>query len=94
MRCTKKKTCKCEKIKKICICVVAVIGVIAAIAAIAYAVYKFFAPEYLEDFDDIYDDEFEDDIIFDRPDKEPQVVEKKTPAAEELVEMAEDMGEE
>ena len=29
-----------------------VIGVITVIAAAAYAIYRFFAPDYLEDFED------------------------------------------
>lgn len=40
------------------IAVLAVIGAVAAVAAIAYAVYRYFTPDYLEDFDD---DDFEDD---------------------------------
>lgn len=36
----------------------AIIGAIAAVAGIAYAVYLYFTPDYLEDFDD---DDFEDD---------------------------------
>ena len=48
-----------EKKKSNCvIAVLAVIGAVAAVAAIAYAVYRYFTPDYLEDFDD---DDFEDD---------------------------------
>lgn len=41
--------------------VLAIIGVIAAVAAIAYAVYRYFTPTYLEDFEDDFEDEFEDE---------------------------------
>ena len=34
----------------------------AAVAGIAYAVYRYFTPDYLEDFEDEdYDDDFEDE---------------------------------
>ena len=49
----------------------AIIGVIAAIAGIAYAIYYYFTPDYLEDFEDDFEDEDdfelsedEDDDIF------------------------------
>ena len=42
-----------EEKKKTCILwVLAIIGVVAAVAAIAYGVYRFFTPDYLEDFED------------------------------------------
>ena len=52
------KKCNCV------ICILAVIGAIAAVAAIAYAVYRYFTPDYLEDFedDDFEDDDFDDDF--------------------------------
>lgn len=37
--------------------VLAIIGAIAAIAAIAYAVYRYLTPDYLEDFEDEFDEE-------------------------------------
>ena len=37
----------------------AIIGAIAAIAAIAYAVYRYLTPDYLEDFEDEFDEEDE-----------------------------------
>ena len=41
--------------------ILAIIGAAAAIVAVAYAVYRFFAPDYLEDFeDDFSDEDFED----------------------------------
>ena len=43
-----------------------VIGVIVLIAAAAYAIYRFFAPDYLEDFeDDEFEDEFDEDFFED-----------------------------
>lgn len=41
--------------------VLAIIGTVAAVAAIAYAVYRYFTPKYLEDFEDDFEDEFEDE---------------------------------
>ncbi len=62
--------------------VLAIIGAIAAVAAIAYAVYRYLAPDCLEDFDDDdidYGDEIDyDDDFFDEEDDEE--------AAEEVVE--------
>ena len=62
------KNCCCDCEEKSCssckiICwILAIIGIIAVIAGIAYAVYRFCAPDYLEDFDDEdFDDEDEDD---------------------------------
>ncbi|MBO4697278.1 MAG: hypothetical protein J5643_08375 [Lachnospiraceae bacterium] len=58
------KTCCCDCEEKNCssckvICwILAVIGIIAVIAGIAYAIYRFCAPDYLEDFDD---EDFEDE---------------------------------
>ncbi len=52
-----------EKNKNTIVIVLAVIAV-AAIAGIAYTVYKYFTPDYLEDFDpDDYSDSFDDDFI-------------------------------
>lgn len=53
-----------EKNKNTIMITLAVIGAIAAVAGIAYAVYKYFTPDYLEDFDDDdYSDSFDDDFI-------------------------------
>lgn len=50
--------------KKALLWVLAVIGAIAAVAAIAYAVYRFVAPDYLEDYDDYdFDEEFADEDV-------------------------------
>ena len=48
--------------------VLAIIGAVAAVAAIAYAVYRYFTPTYLEDFEDDFDDDFDDDF-FDEEDE-------------------------
>ena len=54
-----KKEAEEEKKKSNCvIAVLAVIGAVAAVAAIAYAVYRYFTPDYLEDFEE---DDFEDE---------------------------------
>ena len=39
-----------EKQKNTVIWVLAIIGAVAAVAGIAYAVYRFFTPDYLEDY--------------------------------------------
>lgn len=53
-----------EKNKNTIIIVLAVIGAVAAVAGIAYAVYRYFTPDYLDDFDtDDYSDSFDDDFI-------------------------------
>ena len=41
-----------EKKKNKVLWVFAIIGIIAAIAAVCYALYRYFSPDYLEDFDD------------------------------------------
>lgn len=52
-----------EKKKHTLVCVLAIIGAIAAVAAIAYAVYRYMNPDYLEDFDDDFDEYEEDDDV-------------------------------
>ena len=37
------------------IIVLAVIGAVAALAAIVYAIYRYFTPDYLDDFDDDFE---------------------------------------
>lgn len=59
--------------------ILAIVGFVAAVAGIAYAVYRYFTPDYLEDFededfdddDDFDDDNFEDDF-FEEEKKEPE----------------------
>ena len=41
-----------EKQKNTVLLVLAVLGAVAAVAGIAYAVYRYFTPDYLDDFDD------------------------------------------
>lgn len=50
-----------KKKNPILVCL-AIIGAIAAVAGMAYAVYRYFTPDYLEDFDD--DPDFDDDEDF------------------------------
>ena len=48
--------------------ILAIVGFVAAVAGIAYAVYRYFTPDYLEDFEDEDlddDDDFDDDDNFD-----------------------------
>ena len=60
-----------EEKKKTCILwILAIIGAVAAVAAIAYAVYRFFTPDYLADFEDDFEDEFNDDF-FEEEDIDP-----------------------
>lgn len=63
-----------------------VLGVIALIGAVVYMIYRFFAPDYLDDFeeddfeDDLDDDFFEDDeiiILDDEEEKKETSDEKK-----------------
>ena len=61
---------KCsKKCSTIIIAVLAIVGAVAAVAGIAYAVYRYFTPDYLDDFDDEdfededFDDDFEDEDI-------------------------------
>lgn len=49
-----------DKQKNTVIWVLAIIGAVAAVAGIAFAVYRFFAPKYLEDFEEDFDDDFDD----------------------------------
>ncbi|MBQ8518037.1 MAG: hypothetical protein IJ455_00335 [Agathobacter sp.] len=60
-----KKLLKEEKKMNPIVVILIVIGVIVVIAAAAYAIYRFFAPEYLEGLDDDFEDEFEDDFFED-----------------------------
>ena len=56
-----------DKQKNIIVWVLAIIGAVAAVAGIAFAVYKFMTPDYLDDFEDDFDD-LEDDDFFDDDD--------------------------
>ena len=48
-----------KKACKVLLWVLAIIGAIAAVAAIAYAVYRYMTPDYLEDFEDEFEEEDE-----------------------------------
>ena len=54
-----------EKHKNVLLWILAVIGAAAAIIGIGYAVYRFFSPDYLEDFEDEFDDDDFDDFFDD-----------------------------
>ena len=43
-----------------------VIGVIAVISVVLYAIYRFFAPDYLDEFEEEFDEDFE--TFFDKED--------------------------
>lgn len=54
-----------EKKDNTLVMVLAVVGGIALVAGIAYALYRYFKPDYLEDFEDEFDyDDFDDDDFF------------------------------
>ncbi len=55
--------------------ILAVIGAIVAVACIAFAVYKYFTPDYLDDFDDGDDFDDEDDLFEDEDDLKDTVKE-------------------
>ena len=48
----KKDVEESKKKSNVIIIVLAVIGAVAALAAIVYAIYRYFTPDYLDDFDD------------------------------------------
>ena len=50
-----------DKHGKTVLWILALVGAVAAVAGIAYAVYRFFATDYLVDFDDEFDEDFFDD---------------------------------
>ena len=55
---------KKEEEKKKCnvlLWVFAIGGAVAAVAAICYAVYRYFTPDYMVDFEDDFEDDFEED---------------------------------
>lgn len=68
-----------EERKSRIVWVLAVIGAIASVAAIAYAVYRYFGPSYLDDFDGDFDyDELDDDFDFDDEDDDIEKGTKNT----------------
>ena len=52
-----------EKNKNFVLVILAIIGAVAAVAGIAYAVYKHLTPDYIDDFDSVMLDAFDDDFI-------------------------------
>ena len=66
-----------EEVRKVCF-VLAIIGAVAVIAAIAAAVYRYLAPDYLDDIED----EFEDDFFDDDDEEEEPAAEEKADDAE------------
>lgn len=56
------KEVKEEKKTNPIVVILIIIGVIVLIAAAAYAIYRFFAPDSLDDFEDEFEDEFDDDF--------------------------------
>ncbi len=50
-----------DKIKKTILWILAIVGIVVAVAGIAYAVYRFFAPDYLEDFEEDFENEYFDE---------------------------------
>ncbi len=50
-----------EKKQNVVMWILIIIAAVVAVAGIAYAVYRFFAPDYLEDLDEDFDDDFFDD---------------------------------
>lgn len=70
----RKREKQCECIKTIFI----VIGVVAAIAGIAYLIYRYFTPDYLEDYEEeLLDEEFEDEIVDADPSDEDEEEKKE-----------------
>ena len=49
-----------EEQKNTVLWVLAIIGAVAAVVGIAFAVYRYFTPDSLEDFDSDLDNDFED----------------------------------
>ena len=58
-----KELLKKEKKANPIVVVLVVIGIIVVIAAAVYAIYRFFAPDYLKDFEDELEDEFDEDFF-------------------------------
>ena len=53
-----------------------IVGAIALIAGIAYAVYYFFVPDKLVDFEDDFDDVYGDEVFTEFEPEEAEVVEE------------------
>ena len=70
-----------DKNKNTVLWVLAIIGAVAAVAGIAYAVYRYFAPDYLEDFEDDFEDDDDFDDFFEDDDFPEMDEEKKAETA-------------
>lgn len=54
-----------DRAKNTILWIVGIIAAVAAIAGIAYAVYRFLTPDYLGNFEEDLDDDFEDEFFED-----------------------------
>ena len=70
-----------DKNKNTVLWVLAIIVAVTAVAGIAYAVYRYFAPDYLEDFEDDFEDDDDFDDFFEDDDFPEMDEEKKAEAA-------------
>lgn len=70
-----------EEQKNTVLWVLAIIGAVAAVVAIAFAVYRYFTPDSLEDFDSDLDNDFED--YFEDEEVKEETAEVKEEATEE-----------
>lgn len=70
-----------EEQKNTVLWVLAIIGAVAAVVAIAFAVYRYFTPDSLEDFDSDLDNDFED--YFEDEEVKEETTEVKEEATEE-----------
>ena len=66
-----------EKKQNVLMWVLIAIGAVLAVAGIAYAVYRFYTPDYLVDFEEEFDDDF-DDVFFDDEEEAEDEEEDKT----------------
>lgn len=67
-----KEVAKEEKKCNVVVIVCCIVAAVVAVAGIAYAVYRYFTPDYLEEFDEDFEDEdFDDDfVVEDKADEE------------------------
>lgn len=59
-----RKEKKCSA-RKVVVTILAIGGAVVAIAGIVYAVYRFFAPDDLEDYEEAFEDDFDEDFFDD-----------------------------
>ena len=72
----------------------AIVGVVVFVAAAAYGLYRFFAPDYLEDFEDDFDEDFEDDFFEDEEESEESEETEESKETEESEESDSDADDE